>query len=142
MYLLYGRAKIQGCNILAVDSSDVSLKGLEKALAFNQIHNVKVLNKNLFKYPLDKDELKTISAIVIDPPRAGAHAQCQEIASLPEEVKPQKIVYVSCNPKTFVYDASLLRSANYKLEKITLVDQFVYSEHMELIALFSLTPNR
>ena len=138
----YPLSKIQGCNILSVDSSDISLKGLEKALAFNQIHNVKVLNKNLFKYPLDKDELKTISAIVIDPPRAGAHAQCQEIASLPEEVKPQKIVYVSCNPKTFVYDASMLISANYKLEKITLVDQFVYSEHMELIALFSLTPNK
>ena len=136
----YPLSKIKNTNILSVDSSEVSLKGLEKALDFNQIHNVKVVNKNLFKYPLDADELKSVSAIVIDPPRAGAHAQCQEISNLPDNNKLKKIIYVSCNPQTFVYDASILISKGYTFEKVTLVDQFVYSEHMELIALFSLNP--
>ncbi len=136
----YPLSKIKGANILSVDSSDASLKGLEKAIALNQIHNVKVINKNLFKYPLDKDDLKSISTIVIDPPRAGAHAQCREICNIEDENKPSKIIFISCNPKTFVYDASTLISSNYVLEKITLVDQFVYSDHMELIALFNLNP--
>ena len=45
----------------------------------------KVINKHLFKYPLDKDDLKSISTIVIDPPRAGAHAQCREICNIEDE---------------------------------------------------------
>ena len=128
--------------IISVDSSDVSLKGLEKALAVNQIHNVKVINKNLFKYPLEKDDFNNIKAIVIDPPRAGAHEQCREILKLNNEQKPQKIVFVSCNPKTFVYDANVLIEANYNFERVTLVDQFVYSNHMELIALFTLNQDK
>ncbi len=136
----YPLSKIKGCNILSVDSSEVSLKGLEKAIAYNQIHSVKVINKNLFKYPLDKEELKSISTVVIDPPRAGAHAQCREICDIDDINKPSKIIFISCNPKTFVYDANMLISSNYVLEKITLVDQFVYSNHMELIALFNLNP--
>ncbi len=134
----YPLSKIKGVDVLSIDSSGVSLKGLEKAIAVNQIHNVKVVNKNLFKYPLDKDELKGLEALVIDPPRAGAHEQCRQITQVDNKDKPKKIVFVSCNPSTFVYDANTLIQGNYKLEKITLVDQFVYSNHMELIALFTL----
>ena len=43
---------------------------------------------------------------------------------------------VTCNPKTFVYDANLLIDAGYTLKRITLIDQFVYTKHQELIALF------
>lgn len=125
------------CEIIAVDSSVPSLTGLQKALNSNQIHNVKVMNRNLFKYPFDAAELKGIKAVVIDPPRAGAHAQCHEIANLAPADKPQKIVFVSCNPKTFVYDAEVLISAGYIFERVTLIDQFVYSKHQELIALFT-----
>lgn len=134
----YPLSKIKGVDVLSIDSSGVSLKGLEKAIAVNQIHNVKVINKNLFKYPLDKDELKGLKALIIDPPRAGAHEQCRQITQMDNKDKPKKIVFVSCNPSTFVYDANTLIQGNYKLEKITLVDQFVYSNHMELIALFTL----
>ena len=136
----YPLSKVKGVEVLSVDSSGVSLKGLEKAIAVNQIHNIRVMNKNLFKYPLDEDDMKNVKALVIDPPRAGAHEQCRQIIQLPDAKKPQKIVFVSCNPNTFVYDADTLIFGDYKLEKITLVDQFVYSNHMELIALFTLNP--
>ena len=124
--------------ILSVDSYEPSLHGLRQALNQNQIHNVKILNRNLFKYPLDADELAGIKVLVMDPPRAGAHEQCRAISELSPSVKPEKIIFVSCNPKTFVYDADLLISSNYTLENITLIDQFVYSKHQELIALFTL----
>lgn len=126
--------------VISVDSSSASTEGLKKALNRNQIHNVKVLNKNLFKYPLDADELKCMKALVIDPPRAGAHEQCREISKLAAEIRPEKIIFVSCNPKTFVYDAQLLIDAGYKFERVSLIDQFVYSKHQELIALFTYNP--
>lgn len=133
----YPLAKIKENEITSIDSSELSLNGLQKALNRNQLHNVKVISKNLFKYPLDSTELKNIRALVIDPPRAGAHEQCREIAQLPPEDRPEKVVFISCNPKTFVYDAELLIKAGYNFEKVTLIDQFVYSKHQELIALFT-----
>jgi len=137
----YPLAQIKSNEIIAADSSTLSLKGMEKALNRNQIQNVKIINRNLFKYPFDKNELKGVKAVVIDPPRAGAHEQCKSIANLPQDIKPLKIVFISCNPKTFVYDAELLIKGGYKFERVTLVDQFVYSKHQELIALFTLNPN-
>lgn len=137
----YPLAKTKSNEIISADSSVLSLKGMEKALNRNQIQNVKVINRNLFKYPFDKDDLKNIKAIVIDPPRAGAHEQCRTLANLPDDIKPLKIIFISCNPKTFVYDAELLIKGGYKFERVTLVDQFVYSKHQELIALFILNPD-
>lgn len=137
----YPLAKLSGGEVIAVDSSVASLKGLQSSLNHNQIHNVKVIERNLFKYPFDAGELKDINSLVIDPPRAGAHEQCREIAKITPKNKPEKIVFVSCNPKTFVYDAEQLINSGYEFERVTLVDQFVYSKHQELIALFTYNPN-
>jgi len=136
----YPLAKLPENEILSVDSFEPSLKGLQKAINSNQLQNVKIFNRNLFKYPFDKDDLKGVKALVVDPPRAGAHEQCREIAKLDDNIKPQKIVFVSCNPKTFVYDAEVLTDAGYTLERVTLIDQFVYSKHQELIALLTYNP--
>ena len=136
----YPLAKIKENEIISADSYAPSLEGLKKALNRNQLQNVKVINRNLFKYPFDKDDMKGIKALVIDPPRAGAHEQCREIAKLEDNAKPLKIVFVSCNPKTFVYDAETLISAGYTFERVTLIDQFVYSKHEELVALFTFNP--
>ena len=135
----YPLSKLKNCEVISADSYEPSLKGLKNALNFNQIHNVSVVCRNLFKYPFDKDDFKDIHAVVIDPPRAGAHEQCREITKLPDKQKPQKIVFVSCNPKTFTFDAELLINAGYHFERVVLIDQFVYSKHQELIALFTLT---
>lgn len=137
----YPLAKLDGAEVIAADSSTSSLKGLQASLNRNQIHNVKVMERNLFKYPFDAADLKGTKALVIDPPRAGAHDQCREIADLPPQDKPEKIVFVSCNPKTFVYDAEQLITAGYEFERVTLIDQFVYSKHQELIALFTYNQN-
>jgi 23S rRNA (uracil1939-C5)-methyltransferase len=133
----YPLAKNKNNTVLSVDSSSLSTEGLKRAINKNQIHNIEVVNKNLFKYPLDASELKNVNALVIDPPRAGAHEQCIEISKIPSENKPKKIVFISCNPKTFVYDAQILIDSGYSFDKVTLVDQFVYSKHQELIALFT-----
>jgi len=135
----YPLTKIPNCEIVSADSYEPSLQGLRNALNFNQIHNVSVVCRNLFKYPFDKDDFKDIQAVIIDPPRAGAHEQCREIAKLSTQSKPHKIVFVSCNPKTFTFDAELLINAGYHFERVVLIDQFVYSKHQELIALFTLT---
>ena len=122
--------------ITAVDSSDELLEGFQKSVNHNTIPNIKICRKNLFKYPLDTNELKGFDIVVFDPPRAGAAAQTAQLAAMPDEDKPQKVIAVSCNPHTFVNDANSLISGGYRVIEITLVDQFVYSTHSELVALF------
>ena len=122
--------------ITAVDSSEELLEGFQQTINKLMISNIRIIRKNLFKYPLDTTELKGFDIIVFDPPRAGAKAQVQQLATMPMADKPQKIVAISCNPHTFINDAATLIFGGYKLTEITMVDQFVFTEHFELVALF------
>ena len=131
-YLL---ADLPGVSITAVDSSPALLRGFQESVNRNRMPNVAIKRQNLFKYPLTAAELENFSAVVFDPPRAGAVAQCGELAAA--VVKPPVVVAVSCNPATFVNDAATLLSGGYILREITMVDQFVYSNHSELVAFFT-----
>ena len=133
----YPLARNPANRVLAVDSSERLLAGFRRTVNKNMIPNIEIAAKNLFKYPLDATELKGFNAVVFDPPRAGAAAQTARLAALPVGERPEKIIAVSCNPGTFVNDANTLVSAGYKLVEVTMVDQFVYSDHSELVALFT-----
>lgn len=85
--------------------------------------------RDLFKQPLLPSELKQ-ATIILDPPRAGAIEAIQQIAR--SDVK--HIVMVSCNPKSFSRDVALLQQSGFYLEKLSLLDQFIYTPHTELIA--------
>lgn len=89
--------------------------------------------RDLFANPLKVDELNRYDAVVINPPRAGAKAQSEQLAK--SDVK--KIVMVSCNPKTFEKDAKALINGGYSLKNIMPVDQFYLSNHLELTATFT-----
>ncbi len=88
--------------------------------------------RDLFTRPLLGPELDAYEAVVFDPPRAGAEAQARELA----KSAVATVVGVSCNPKTFARDAKILLANGYGLEKVTPVDQFLYSPHVELVGVF------
>lgn len=89
--------------------------------------------RDLFRRPLEPDELRAFDAVVIDPPRAGAEAQ---FATLARSTVPV-IAAVSCNPVTFARDARLLIAAGFRLDWVQVIDQFRWSAHVELAARFS-----
>ncbi|MBM3580761.1 MAG: hypothetical protein FJX37_02205 [Alphaproteobacteria bacterium] len=84
--------------------------------------------------PLLAGELGNFDAVVLDPPRTGAKAQCH---ALVRSQGLRRVVMVSCNPATFVRDARILADGGWTLERVTPVDQFLYSAHLELVAVFS-----
>ncbi|HEX2114756.1 MAG TPA: RNA methyltransferase, partial [Alphaproteobacteria bacterium] len=88
--------------------------------------------RDLNRRPLHADELATFDAIVFDPPREGAAAQTAEIA----RSKMKTVVGVSCNPATFARDARILIDAGFRLERVTPIDQFLWSPHLELVGVF------
>jgi len=89
--------------------------------------------RDLFRNPLMAGELKAFDAVVLDPPRVGAVAQCGELAQSDVE----RIVYASCDPGSFARDLRTLQEGGYRLEKLMPIDQFLWSAHVELIALLS-----
>lgn len=90
------------------------------------------VKRDLFKKPLTVGMLNNYDCVVMDPPRAGADAQCKEI--IKSNVK--RIIYVSCNPNTFIRDKATLESGGYKMVEIIPVDQFAGSNHWELFSVF------
>jgi 23S rRNA (uracil1939-C5)-methyltransferase len=89
--------------------------------------------RDLFRRPLVPEELTRFDAVVIDPPRAGAEAQARALARSGVAV----IAAVSCNPVTFARDARILIDGGYRLHWVQVVDQFRWSPHVELAALFA-----
>jgi len=116
----------------ARDMVDALDQGWRKADGLKQ---VVAIARDLFRQPLLPDELARFDACVIDPPRAGAEAQIAELAKAGVPV----IAHVSCNPVTFARDAKRLIESGYNMGPITVVDQFRWSPHVELVAGFSLT---
>ena len=121
----------QEMEVHAVEGDAAMTKALDLA-ARNapNLHRISTETRDLFRRPLEPDELKPFSAAVIDPPRAGAEAQTTTLAAS----KIPVIAAVSCNPVTFARDAKALLEAGYRLDWVQVVDQFRWSTHIELVA--------
>jgi 23S rRNA (uracil1939-C5)-methyltransferase len=70
--------------------------------------------------------------MVVDPPRAGLS---QKIVRRVIEASPRRIVYISCNPTTLAPNAAQLAEAGYALRRVTPVDMFPQTPHIECVAL-------
>jgi 23S rRNA (uracil1939-C5)-methyltransferase len=112
----------------AAEASRDAAAALKRALP-----SATVEHRDLYRRPLDRNELRRIDAVILDPPRAGAEEQVAELARSPI----RSIAYVSCNPATFARDAKTLTDGGYRLDWIEPVGQFRWSTHVELAASFS-----
>ena len=72
--------------------------------------------------------------VVVDPPRAGLS---QKVVRRIIETAPRRIVYVSCNPTTLAPNAAQFVEAGWRLERVTPVDMFPQTPHIECVALLS-----
>ena len=121
--------------IHAFELNKESLISLDIAAKKGSFGNrVKTKVRDLKNFPLTSDELSKYDAIIVDPPRSGAKLQFLNIARSNVSI----IVSISCNVNTFVRDAKLLIESNYELKWVQPIDQFLFSAHVELVALFQL----
>lgn len=90
------------------------------------------LHRDLFRNPLRVEELDRFSAVVLDPPRAGAQEQVEQISLS----RVPRVVYISCNPASWARDAVRLIAGGYRLAELRPVGQFRWSTHVELASLF------
>jgi 23S rRNA (uracil1939-C5)-methyltransferase len=120
--------------VFAIDTSAPALAALDRAArAAGLGPRLRVAIRDLARRPLIGDELADFDAVIFDPPREGAAAQADALA---QSAVP-RVVAVSCNPASFARDASLLGAGGYRLERITPIDQFLWSPHLELVGVFT-----
>ena len=124
----------KGAEVHAVESEAEMMAALDRGWREGAgLKKVSTETRDLFRRPLEPDELAKYDAAVIDPPRAGAEAQ---IATLAESTIPS-IAMVSCNPVTFARDARTLIAAGFALDWVQVVDQFRWSAHIEIVGAFT-----
>jgi 23S rRNA (uracil1939-C5)-methyltransferase len=73
--------------------------------------------------------MKKFDGAVIDPPRSGARLQTEQIARAPI----RKLAYVSCDAASFARDVKILIAHGFSLSRVTPVDQFRWSPHVEIV---------
>jgi 23S rRNA (uracil1939-C5)-methyltransferase len=118
----------------AVEDEAAMLSALDRGWREGrELRKVTTETRDLFRRPLEPDELRHFGAAVIDPPRAGAEAQIETLAK--SDIKT--IAMVSCNPVTFARDAKTLVDAGFAMPWAQVVDQFRWSPHVEVVAPFT-----
>lgn len=123
----------QVATVLAADSAAGAITALKAAIGTAAgVKGITAEARDLFRRPLSPHDLKGCEAIVFDPPRAGALEQSRQIADSGAGV----VVGVSCNPASFARDARVLIDGGFRLERVTPIDQFLWSAHVELIGVF------
>lgn len=117
--------------VLAAESDAEMLSALKRAAdgAGGALKQVSTLRRDLLRTPLSSLEMKKFDGAVMDPPRSGARLQAEQIARAPV----RKLAYVSCEPASFARDVKVLVEYGFTLTKITPVDQFRWSPHIELV---------
>ena len=125
------------------------LESLTTRAKANAIHNGLVDKVSFMQSDLFEVTTETIASWgkaerwLMDPPREGAMEICKALAELhiqQSELLPQRIVYVSCNPKTLARDADILcHQAGYRLKGAGIVNMFPHTSHVESMAVFDKT---
>jgi 23S rRNA (uracil1939-C5)-methyltransferase len=87
--------------------------------------------RDLFRNPLHAGALSRFQGVVLNPPRHGAAKQVAEIAMS----SVRRVAYVSCDPGTLARDLRVLVDGGYRINFVQPVDQFLWSSHVETVAL-------
>ena len=107
---------------------EINKDSIKNAELNKKLNNIKSINFICGDASNIKEKYDTI---IVDPPRAGLS---KKVIDKILEIKPEKIIYTSCNPNTLKRDIKLLE-CNYSVKEITPVNMFPKTEHIECVAL-------
>ncbi|MEL6967465.1 MAG: RNA methyltransferase [Pseudomonadota bacterium] len=121
----------QKANTTGYESDGDAVRALLSAGQPSGHKGITAHERDLFETPLTARELRAYDTVCLDPPRAGAAQQSEQLA----KSDVQRIAYVSCNPKTFAEDLAVLIAGGYDVTAIQPFDQFLYAPHVEIVGL-------
>ena len=114
--------------MIGVEMVESAVADAERNCRRNGIDNCRFVCGDIREALADLPEAPDL--VVIDPPRVGMH---KDVVKQLLEMKPDRIVYVSCNPATLARDLGLLSEA-YETLEVQPVDMFPHTFHIEAVA--------
>jgi 23S rRNA (uracil1939-C5)-methyltransferase len=131
--------------VIGVESVEESIENARRNAALNGVTNCEFIcgevKKLLAKFSAaggsaygGVDDKQIPDLVVVDPPRAGLH---KHVVKSLLNMKPPKIIYVSCNPSTLARDLKYLCEEYYKLERVQPIDMFPHTYHIETVVKLS-----
>lgn len=129
--------RVNAGEIIGVDIVEEAIEDAKRNAKRNKLEHLHFYAADVGKFlSLHPEYLNRIDTIVLDPPRAGiAPKTLQKVMAL----GASHLVYISCNPSTQARDTETLEQGGYKLTKLSLVDQFPHTSHIEAIAVYEKT---
>lgn len=126
--------------VVGVEGSPTLTERAQTAASSYGLKHVSFSTLNLFEVSAQWfQSLGRFDRMLVDPPREGALALAQALVQTPQELRPARIVYVSCNPATLARDAAILvHEGGYRLSSAGVVNMFPHTGHVESIAVFDL----
>ncbi len=122
--------------VIGFEIVEDALNDAERNCALNEVANCCFVAGDL-KDTLDFEAVKKWrkpTTLIIDPPRAGMH---DDVLARVVELRPPKIVYVSCNPATFARDVKIFCENGYELKIVQPVDMFPHTAHIEVVGMLN-----
>ena len=121
--------------LIGVEIIPQAIENAKKNAALNSIENARFIcddasgaAKTLFDEGIRPD------VIILDPPRKGCSA---DVIDTVVNMKPERVVYVSCDPATLARDCRIFEDKGYKVKELCAVDMFPRTVHVESVALLS-----
>ena len=130
-------ARASNRKVVGVDIVERAILDARRSAEQNGIDGVEFHAADVGKFLLEYPEYTgKINTIVLDPPRAGISPKTlRKVIRL----QAKRLLYVSCNPATQARDIATLAEYGYALQKLTLVDQFPHTAHVEAVGVFEKT---
>ncbi len=120
--------------VVGVEIVPDAIVAARKNAEINGIENIQFYEANVKDYlNAGSQEIENFNILIIDPPRAGINPRALKKML---KLKPEKILYISCNPATFSRDAANIVESGYTLPRVKPVDMFPHTMHIELVSVF------
>lgn len=118
--------------VVGIEIVEEAVEKARENAKLNNLDNVEFIAGDVLKAVDELEEKPDL--IVIDPPRDGIHPKAINKII---DFKPERYVYVSCNPVTLVRDLKVFVERGYKIEKVKCMDMFPRTPHVECVVLLS-----
>ena len=125
----------QAQSVIGVELNKDAVKDAIINAKQNDIHNIRFYNQDAGEFMVElADKQEKVDVVFMDPPRSGSD---EKFLSSLVKLRPDRVVYVSCNPETLARDLKYLTRKGYEMKRAVGVDLFPMTVHVETVVLLS-----
>ena len=125
-----GKAK----NVIGVELNADAIRDAEVNAKLNKLNNVRFICDDAGEFLVNYSLTSKANVVIMDPPRSGS---TEDFLNSIIKIKPDRVVYISCNPQTQARDIKYLIKGGYKAIECQVFDLFPHTEHVESVVLLS-----